>query len=473
MEQKNLSPVGKKTQEVRTISQNSIFLAWATALFVVLFLWWFWSDGIYAFGFNITALWVLIFWLYFQNTKDLKEEIVRNLYWIVPLSGIILSFSLYENPFLKTINIFLLPLITLFFYSYARLSITGDTTWKLWFLREVLARKFSIWEWRKSIIQSIEYGKWNIAIIQKITIWVVLLFAINIIIISLLATADSNFAEIIGNFVKIFSFTSIIKLLFWVFLLFLFTALKLSWDDTLKINNPENEKRIDSIIAGIVIWGTLITYLTFIGVQINTIMTHPLSQSTGSVISLAKNGFWQLFFVSIINILFFFVYYKKTNESVQNILSAFVIASLIILISAWHKMFTYVYHYGLSYEKFFASYTVIYFGLLFCVMLYFVLNKKALDILKISLMMALYMYSFINIFPTEKYIFNMNTNISQRTGSHIQPYQSHMLSIDILDSVKKRQWSPLYISQGWEYWVEKRLRKSEAKNWYEKNLSDF
>jgi hypothetical protein len=57
----------------------------------------------------------------------------------------------------------------------------------------------------------------------------------------------------------------------------------------------------------------------FIIIQIDTLFL----QSNIDVIeiaSLAKNGFWQLFLVSLINIVFFFVYYKKTHNYIQKLL---------------------------------------------------------------------------------------------------------------------------------------------------------
>lgn len=70
-------------------------------------------------------------------------------------------------------------------------------------------------------------------------------------------------------------------------------------------------------------------------------------------------------------------------------------------------------------------------------MTYLVLRKKENDILKTSLFLALWMYAALCIFPVEKTIFQINTKISQRQVTKMQVYQSHILSIDILDAVEK------------------------------------
>ena len=210
----------------------------------------------------------------------------------------------------------------------------------------------------------------------------------------------------------------------------------------------------------------------FIVIQIDTLFF----QSNIDVIeiaSLAKNGFWQLFLVSLINIVFFFVYYKKTHNYIQKLLWIFVFTSLIILFSAAERMYTYTSAYGLSYEKFFASYTIIYFAILFILMMWLITFKKKNDILKTTLVLALWMYSAIHILPMETFIFKVNTHILQQEGSKIQKYQSHMLSLDILNNVDKIKDNNLYRDESWKEWTDKKIKKSLKKKWYEKNLQDF
>jgi len=136
-------------------------------------------------------------------------------------------------------------------------------------------------------------------------------------------------------------------------------------------------------------------------------------------------------------------------------------------------MYLYVSTYGLSYEKFFASYTVLYFSILFALMLFFIWRKQESDILKISLLLALWMYGILCIFPVEKTIFQINTEISQKVDTKIQRYQSHILSADILDSVEKMKGTKLYRDQDWELWVEKIITEENEKKWYEKNISNL
>jgi len=106
-----------------TITWKNIILSLIISIFTVVFLWWFFTNWIYALGINMSILWLLISWLFLQGTRNIWDLIKDNVYWIVPILWIIISFSLYENPFLKTINIFLLPLLLTFFFSYTKIKI--------------------------------------------------------------------------------------------------------------------------------------------------------------------------------------------------------------------------------------------------------------------------------------------------------------------------------------------------------------
>lgn len=71
-------------------------------------------------------------------------------------------------------------------------------------------------------------------------------------------------------------------------LLIVFIALKISWSNRLTISNVFEHKKLDSLTAGIVIGGTLITYFVFIATQLDAIMTQTLPLNVEAVSSLVK-----------------------------------------------------------------------------------------------------------------------------------------------------------------------------------------
>lgn len=460
------------------MQKNIITFQYITALllwfFCVIFLWNFTQSGISALGINGTLFGFGCLYLLIWSLDNKILFIKKNLYWLIPFLLIILSYSFYEIPFLKEINIWLLPLITLFFFWYATSNISLQQEWSWQMIKKIIFRKLHINESVSTMNQYIQSWENNkIALYKKIAAGVWIFFLINIFIISLLMWADTHFKQFIGHFWDFINMANINKTLIGLLLSVIFLSFANLWNHHPVDHTQIEKKQLDSVISGIVLGGTLFTYILFIGVQLDTLLTNTQWESVQNIANLAKTWFWQLFTISIVNIIFFFIYYKKTNPLVQKLLGVFIFASVIILFSAANKMFDYTSIYGLSYEKFFASYTILYFWILFILMIGFILLNKKIDILKITTLLALWMYAGIHIIPTESIIFQVNTHISLQKNSVIQKYQSHMLSIDILQSVESMKQKDIYKNQNWQEWSEKKIKKSQKKYWYEKNIQDF
>jgi hypothetical protein len=205
--------------------------------------------------------------------------------------------------------------------------------------------------------------------------------------------------------------------------------------------------------------------------------------------NLVKSGFWQLFFLSVINIAIYFFTYRKTNLMVQWILTGFTVTSLLLLSSAGYRMGLYTTHYGFSYEKFFASYTVLYCAILFIWLISRLFIKKRSNIVKFLVVLFLWMYAVITVLPVEQFILRSNVSFAKLEQSRIRLFELTMLSPDVLSLVKK------YESQGllkennnylvrensvkseeqydWIPWIEKQEKKVEDKKWYERNIMNI
>ncbi len=457
----------------KKLNKTEIILSVIIAIFSVIFLWWFWSNWWESLWLNASVFWFFILAYYLIWIKDYKKFFKTNFFWFIPISFLILSFSIYENPYLKSINIWLIPISTIFFLGFWITKFEWSKIWNFKMISKVIFKKLKIWKAINVLSDTVNKGKANQVAFKKIFIWIAILAAITPIILSILTSADEKFRTTIEQIWNNIDSTIILRIAFAIIMLVVLTALKISWNEKPTLTGSLEEKKIDSIISWIVLGWTLCIYLLFVYVQIDSIITNELPANVNEVANLVKNWFWQLFFISIINIIFFFVYYKKTSGLVQNMLIAFIFASIIILASAWNRMIMYVQNYWFSYEKFTASYTVIFFWILFIIMLSVLFLKKKADILKISLILALWMYSFLNIFPMEVAILKINLAVSEKENTKIDPYQSHMLSMDIMSSVKSLKWEDIYTKQSWMDWTKESIREIACKKWYEKNIHDF
>jgi hypothetical protein len=474
-----------------------LILSSVPALFFVVFLWNFWSKGPFALGFNATfflfIFLALFVWVLYK--KNFYNH--RDLLWIVPMILIAISYSFYDNPFFKVVNLFFFPILFVIFYNQSFLINKKDKIWDFVFISKIIIRFFSFlskigktFYLYLNLLIPINRNKKNIFI--RVFSGIILFLIISLtFFIPLLSSADLEFASKMKIFYDWFSsFISLplaYKALVFVVLTFLFFSVLTAWSEKFVCEEEvESKKAIDPIISGIVLVGILFLYLFFLWIQLNRLLIGSLPFDFKEVESLVKSGFWQLLFLSIINILIYFFTYKKTNLLVQKILTVFTFASLFLLFSAAYRMGLYVKYYGLSYEKFFASYTVVYCGLLFAWLLSRLFIKHRSNIVKFLIFLFLWMYSLISIFPVERFILNTNIALSDIKDSRIRLFELTMLSPDVLSPIKEYKRVGLLeenvaylVREGdekldekfdWNPWIKEQERLVSDKKWYEKNL---
>lgn len=472
----------KLESSVVSFSRNNILVIGSITLsvFFVIALWNFWFLFTDALGFNMTAFLLgtgLVF-LISQGIANWKKQFI----WIIPIILIATSFSLWENPYLKIISFLLLPFIVSVAFNYALspksiidvkfilLSIFERILLFLKIpasLRLIFGGFYQTEEQNKKILYKIGIGLFLFAIL-----------ALSVFI-PLLSSVDPQFAKltkgILDWFYDLLSFRYMGRIIFAtlasVFLISYFLSFEKRTISTSSQPATQNPS-IDPVVSGIVLGGVLSLYLIFIAIQFSHLFVNQLPFDFRTTEQLVKSGFWQLIVLSIINIIFFFGYFKKTHSIVQNILKVFTIASFLLLLSAGHRMFLYVFFYGLSYEKFFASYTVIYCSFLFLALAYQIFANRENNLFKQLLFSLLWMYSIATVLPIERIIFTFNAYASERPDSRIDMDELKMLSYDALPLVatyrEDSEWQ-----ENWCYWANREIYRVEKKKWYEKNLANF
>lgn len=455
---------------------NNMLASCAIAFFGVLFLWNFWERGVRALGINFFIFLFLIFLLFnWQEVKEKKFFSRKNIICQLPIFFVILSFLIYENPFIKAISLIILPILFAVFYNYTRLE-DGNRCWGFDFLNELVIRIFSFLGCISKAVQS--YVKTlfpksdNKKNITKIIIGIFLFFALAVVvIIPLLSSADKEFASKINFFYvwikNLIEFSIVMKITVFCILSVFLTAGLLAWQTKFDFKEKGSKRKdLDAIISSIVLSGVLALYLLFLWVQIERLLVGSLPINFSETENLVKSGFWQLIFLSVVNIGFFTIYYKKTGSAVQRILNIFTLASLLLVFSAAWRMALYVFYYGFSYEKFFACYAVIFCVIVFVWLIFKLFKNVRIDIVKFILFLFLWMYGVVAIFPTEQFILRANMELSKRADSRIDLYEMTMLSGDVYNLAKESGFE-------WDWWFERQTSIIEKKEWYEFNLMNF
>ena len=448
--------------------------------------WNFWSNGIYALGFNTTAFWLGVAFLLWDNNPNLRWR--TDWVWFVPLLLMALSFSLFENPWLKVISCVVLPLASSAFYAYSQLINASERFWGLQLLATLIKRSLVTLRligeatlFLRGIIAKV-FSLQNNALCKRILSGLILLIPISAVVLVLLASADENFSRLVDKAgIQLFDFLNwnIIAKVFCIFMMcvLIFAGLH-AWQGPYDYKQKEVKLDIDDVVIGIVMGGILLIYLAFLLLQIDYMVLAALPESFYQTERIVKSGFWQLFFLSILNVGLFFTVYKNTGTAAQVILRIFIVASGLLLLSAAWRMGMYVYWHGLSYEKFFASYTTLFALGVFVYLLVASFAKQRKDVFCFIAFAALWSYGVATVLPVERIIFKTNVQLSQLKHSKVDMDELRMLSTDVLTdarahfstSATKTNEQRVQFNR-WSRWASHLEAKYCYRKWYEKNLS--
>ena len=473
--------------ETQTTERSRALLAAsaALALFWVVFLWGWWQDGPYALGANMSLFLIALLAAGVRiGLQERKFFSAKNLAWIMPLLLIGASYALYDNPFIKIVNLFAIPVFAMIFLTYAAHPRAASFQWGAKFVVQVIER----WAWILGLIPKSalclitalsprENDKWRAG--KRAALGLILLAVIGTIIVApLLGSADPTFGSIVSTFYdwlgqfidpelagRIFVFVILL-----IGILSLFFSLRQSRAGSDDDGVP---RQTDSLIAGIVLAGILGLYVIFLWLQINRLWVNQLPIDFKTTESLVKSGFWQLFVLTILNIAFFFACYRRTNKPVQRLLLGFATASLLLLGSAAWRLVLYVFGYGFSYEKFYASYTVVFCAVLLIWLIGRMFASARANLLKAAVFLLLWMYAVIAIAPVEQFVFRANLALSARQDSRINRYEMTMLSPDVLGQVEETYKKSPQLLEGWDQWIADNKEMVAKKAWYEMNVMNL
>lgn len=457
-------------------------VVWAVAALAFLGVWlhWnFWNYGIYALGFNTTVfLGGVAALLLVKNSEfDWRADIA----WLAPLVLVGVSFSLYENPWLKLISFLLLPIAIGVFFSYGQLSNRREVDWGVGLIRVLFLNTLRPLGKLPAAVGLVRatatvFPREKNALARRVLIGVLCLVPLAALVLTLLSSADAVFAgwteNIFGWLLDHLQASLLAKVLLSVLLTIGLLAVCLGWRQTGEAPLKQSGTHaIDDVVAGIVITGILGIYLLFLYLQLEYLLVDSLPVEFAATERLVKSGFWQLFFLSFLNVALFFVLYKNTSTAVQRILQAFIVASGLILLSAGWRMGLYVYWYGLSYEKFFASYTTLYALGLFIALVVASFSLVRRDIVRIVVFSSLWGYSIATVLPVEQIIFHTNQHLAKQADTRVDLYHLSVLSADIFADAKQALQDRTLDEYRWQTWLSSMTTRRCQRPWYESNIS--
>lgn len=308
------------------------------------------------FIFPITVL--LITHLYLTN----KHKLVINkkgYYYLIPICLIILgTFFLKTNISNIILNIFILPLLISFlFFSLTNKNFDITSSFLKWFIELFPKKLFSN---LKIIKENNSPSKEKNKKIENIFFGILLSVPFVIVIISLLTSADLYFGALIEKIAKSisnicnFKFLKNNLLVFGICFIITFSTFINITKNTNTLIASGKKKTVETLIVN--------TLLVIVNSIFALFIFSEISKLTGNFLQLpleytyakyAREGFFQLLLVTIINFgIIFYLLYKtdaiKENKLLKCLVLFLIIFTITLIFNSYYRMFLYMYEYGFT-----------------------------------------------------------------------------------------------------------------------------
>lgn len=302
--------------------------------------------------FIIPAIFLIISYIFLINKFSLPTN-KKSYYFLIPIFLILLSYLIIEIDFSNIfLNIIIVPILSSIFF----LKLVNPK-YKLSRFLEHFSYLFPY-----KLLENIKYI--NIVFkgkneeknknILNIFIGCVIGIPIALIILSLLSSADMYFNAFIGKMSNLlFSFINFnnIKVNVVVFVI-TFIIMFSPFINILHYRNSEIDdhkiKKLDVSIASTILWIINSVFVLFLISEISKITFNFLQLPIEYTYSeYAREGFFQLLGVTIINILIiiYFNYYTNTvkkNKNIKNLILVLILFSIILTFNSYYRMFLYI-----------------------------------------------------------------------------------------------------------------------------------
>uniref|UniRef100_UPI0040577186 DUF4153 domain-containing protein n=1 Tax=Acetatifactor sp. TaxID=1872090 RepID=UPI0040577186 len=198
---------------------------------------------------------------------------------------------------------------------------------------------------------------------------VVMAIPLLVIVIALLSSADAVFRQMTDTFFEKLNFGNIFHVLFRVMFIFFASYLLLAYLCRKVIKEEVKDRRTGEPVLAITITGLLSAiYLLFSGIQIIYLFLGQMQLPEGYTYAMyAREGFFQLLIVSIMNLVIVLVgmNYFKESKILKVILTIMSFCTFIMIVSSAMRMIIYIRYYYLTFLRVFVLWALVVLFLLF------------------------------------------------------------------------------------------------------------
>ena len=400
-------------------------------------------------GLNVVLFIIpLLLFMYYILNKNKKISNKKVLLFTIPIILLSISYFIYDNIFFKVFNTLVIPLLFMLIYIYTMKK--NDTIWhtildifKLMIfpfahigkLYVALAQKFN------SIVKISDNGK-------KKIISLLIVIPVVIIILILLSSADMIFSNILKNIFKItenVSIGNIIGRIITISILFTFLGATISYlllDFSKETEKKEKKEfRIENYTIKLLLTTLSVIYIVFDFIQIRSLIFHQ-GLSNINYAEYARSGFFQLMFISIINLVILLLSKRSKEDTKYNKIMSIImiLLTLVIIISSFLRMYMYECAYGYTLLRLLVYVTLITEVILLIPTLIYIINPK-INIMNYYIIIITLVYTILSLSPVDYFIAKNNINRYYKTNKidiyYLQNYSTDniVLLYDLYDNI--------------------------------------
>lgn len=362
----------------------------------------------------------LLLFLYYVLKSNKKIKNKKGLLFIIPITILSSTYYIYNNIF-RIFNIIIIPILYILMYIY---TIKPDYK-----LRRVLLDIIILLCEPFDCIGKL-YNLVKISIsktlklsndVKKKIKSILIVIPIIIIVLLLLSSADMMFSKIFSSFFNIFKGISFDNIFIRIFVgLIVFTYLGSQINYILFGYKKDNEDTLDKIKIEVFTIKLLLTilniiYIVFVIIQVRSLLLHNVSKSINYA-EYARSGFFQLMFISLINLTIILVSKNSKDNNYNKVMSIIMLLlTLIIISSSTYRMYLYESAYGYTLLRLLVYVTLITEVILIIPTVFYILNSKV-NILKHYMTIIVVIYTLINLVSVDKVIAERNINRYYKTN---------------------------------------------------------
>lgn len=368
----------------------------------------------------------LLIFLYHVLKKENKIKNFKGLLFIIPIVLLSSTYFIFNNSFFRLLNIPIIIVLFTLMYLYTIKPVYNiKTIFSNIFtlLVEPIKHISNIFNLVESSISSKIKLSTNTKKILKSSI---IVMPIVIIVILLLSSADQIFATF---FNKLFSYLNnlslkktlmdLIKRIIPICLIFFYLSATINFllynYEGIKDDNKTKKIKIDNYTIKLLLTILNIIYLIFDVIQIKSLILHQISMNI-SYAEYARQGFFQLMFVSFINLVIILISKfsatkkdKKDNIYIRNMSIILVILTSVIIVSSFIRMYMYESEYGYTLLRLLVYACLITESILLIPTIKYILDSK-FNIVKYYMTILITAYTVLNFINVDYIIAHRNVN---------------------------------------------------------------